>query len=1011
MEQGTIGSIVIMLGGELIGNAAFFGGIFFGQRRGGDDKRKQLLMPFWSLICSMSAAAFTLGIPALCKYVGMWLFRQCAECRGSVKNLFWLVTNICNMNIISELTYIGTFILLYRIIKHSSLTEVIKQGEIILKDRDEYLGVYVRDSLGTKYVLSEKWEVIYHYICFFICADIVILAGIHMCFPDTVKSILNVELVDMIPLIILVFLMETANYLSAEERQWWKWLMRIRDKQAADCSFNAISLESAIVKYTSANRINILKRRYAHEYKFSKKMQEYIDGWRNERDAQIQYLLNYIERETATREIPLHSIDSAIRLTKGENVYIANWFYKDLDVSIFFPVFKALLKGEKALIIVEDNGNLNEIADWMRKGIEDIQEFPDFWVVEELRPMIDSVDVGILAFQEICEEEALKWCRDFLGKVSFAVILEASNLLAGGQDLIMALASRVGNSVERCTWMLTDQNAESMIDLYSHLLDKEFVYVSATPYHSQDATVIYWDVEEESRDVWPPTKRYLGVEAAIAEIAGKENVGKIHWYGEEVMPVRDLYWIWGQYYKNYQQRTDAAVPYQMLIEENIKIGISGIGNNLRKRQFIVTEDECFNLFEKGRQYSTRGLEKVFVCILSPNYILRDYMKMNYRTFEEDPKYISQYAVEHVDSKRNIALRILRRLLEEPVSHTELKKILIKEDGTGGNIDVTEDILKERVRLILPDVQDFDCSITYRNSFSEQDRQIEHEIFYQIIDENVKGEFQKQFSQAVYIDETGEVRHISKMILGEHLDQKYERGQFVVFDGKYFEITGKTTYNSAQALQVKRASDQICGRRYYRICREYRIHYVPDMEIQRNIVNNDTLKITGMSATLEAKNVRYLEMDSWNNIKKARRVELSRKKEFDRVYAEKQVLGIELKKMKHEAVLLMAAFMKEIFCTLYPQFYHLLDVAVDYKIYEEYMSEELKEVIAPVELSYDDSIERADENVNFFIVEDSREDMGLLHSIERNIKKIVEMMQDYMIWSGQSGRNYFRYDGN
>lgn len=376
-------------------------------------------------------------------------------------------------------------------------------------------------------------------------------------------------------------------------------------------------------------------------------------------------------------------------------MYVANWFYKDLDVSIFFPIFMALLKGEKALIIVEDNGNLNEIADWVRRGVEDIQDLPDFWVVEELRPMVESVDVGILAFQEICEEEALKWCRDFMSRVSVAVILEASNLLAGGQDLIMALASRVGRDVEKCTWLLTDQNAESMIDLYSHLLDKEFTYVSATPYHSQDAMVIYWDVEGESREIWPPAKRYLGIEAAIAEIAGKENVGKIHWYGEEVMPVKDLCWVWGQYYKSYQQRTNVPVPYQMLMEENIETGISGIGNELRKRQFIVTEDECFNLFEKGRQYSTRGLEKAFICVLSPNYMLRDYMKMNYRILEEDAKYIPQFTVEHVDSKRNVALRILRRLLEEPVSHTELKKILEKEDGAGSDIDVTEAILKEK----------------------------------------------------------------------------------------------------------------------------------------------------------------------------------------------------------------------------------------------------------------------------------------------------------------------------
>lgn len=1027
MSLVTMESLFILLGGELLGDGVFFGSIYCGQRKGAaDEKRKQMLMPLGSLLFSVGAISWTLALPKLCNILGMWIFRSFSFLRPFVKSLSWLLPRICNCGIFSQLSYIAVFIGFYSWARQNSRDWILSRGDSIIKSRDEFGGIYVRDSLGTKYVLSEKWETIYHYICYLIFVDIAILAGIHMLSPNTVKNILDVELVDMIPLAILVFLMEVADYLSAEERAWWQWLMRKKDEQAADCNLNIIRLKCAITKYAAEKGINILKRRYAHKYDFPRKTQEYLDKWRNERDAGIQYLLDYIETETAKRFIPLHSIDSAIRLTKGENLYVANWFYKDLDVSIFFPIFMALLRGEKALIIVEDNGNLKEIVDWVRRGVEDIQDLPDFWVVEELRPMVDSVDVGVLAFQEICEEEALKWCQEFMGKVSFVVILEASNLLAGGQDLIMALASRVGKNVEKCTWLLTDHNAESMIDLYSHLLDKEFVYVSATPFHSRDAMVVYLDVEGESIEGWPPAKRYLGVEAAIAEIAGRENVGKIYWYGEEVMPVRDLFWIWGQYYKSYQQRIAAAVPYQMLFEENVKTDVSGIGNSMQRQQFIVTEDECFNLFEKGRQYSTRGLEKSFICILSPNYMLRDFMKAKYRTLEADAKYIPQFAMEHVDSRRNIALRILRRLLEGPVSHTEIIRILEKEEQAKSKISVTTSVLKEKVEIILPGIKGYDINITYQNCFSERDRQIEQEVFYHIIDDDVKKEFLKQFSQAVYIDELGEVRHISKMILGEHLDQKFEKGQFVVFDGKYFEIIGKTVYNNVQALLVKRASDQICGRRYYRICRKYDICFpnLPNSKCRHIIVDDDKLEIVRMSATLKARSTGYYELNNWNNIKGARKVELPEKEV--RVYPEKQILGINLKEKNRRVALLMAAFLKEAFCTLYPQFYHLLDVVMDYgedslseeKETNDEMCELIKKVISEARVVCGTGCEAAASSeegkkqiCSFYIVEDSREDMGLLRSIERNIKKIMQVMQDYMIWSLQSGRNYFKYDGS
>lgn len=51
-----------------------------------------------------------------------------------------------------------------------------------------------------------------------------------------------------------------------------------KDRQAADCDLDTINLESAITKYTTANKINILKRRYAHEYDFVKKRRNILTG-------------------------------------------------------------------------------------------------------------------------------------------------------------------------------------------------------------------------------------------------------------------------------------------------------------------------------------------------------------------------------------------------------------------------------------------------------------------------------------------------------------------------------------------------------------------------------------------------------------------------------------------------------------------------------------------------------------------------------------------------------------
>ena len=773
LEVETIENLCMLFGAELIGDSVLFAQIFPGKRQvTGEEKRYLLLMPFFAVVVGIAAAGVVCKVPAFVNILFRLLYALFPNGVQFLSVVRQSLIEVCEMQIFSKFTYISVFVIVYSTLRKVAACISQMAGTLILKDNDEFMGIYVHDSFGTKYVLSEKWEVIYHWLCTIIGLDFLALGIVHWLKPDTLKNVLDVDFVDMFPLIILVVLMETAYYLSADSRKLWQWLQRKRNEQAADCSLDIIKLETAIEKYASGRKLHILKRKRIHRYNFQDKVKEYMESWRSEEDASVQYLLNYVEKETAKRSIPLHSIDSAIRLVKGENLFVANSFYKDLDVCIFFPAFLALLRDEKVLVMLEDNGNLHEVVDWLRQGIEKIQDLTDFWTMEELRTIADSVDVGVLAFQNICKEEQLNWCREYLDKVSFVVVLQASNLLAGGQDIIMSLASRIGKCVEKCTWLLTDRNAESMIDLYSHLLDKEFLYVSATPYYARESLITYWNTETEEGKAWAKAERYLGAEAAIAGIAGKESIGKLHWYGEEMMPIRDLHWVWGQYYEGYRECTGADMPYQMLIDENVLMEVSGSGNSVRKQQFIVTEDEYFNMFEEARQYTTRGIDKVCVCILSPDYILRDYMKAQYRLMEADPKFIPQFVPEHVDSKRNIALRVLRRLLEEPVSYTELRNTLTKDEVNPFNTDVTKKVLFQNVQLILPDVKedDFDLNVTHKPRFSEYSMQIEREDYYQIIDEEIKRMFQMHFNQAFYIDETGNARYISKMIFGSKICQ-------------------------------------------------------------------------------------------------------------------------------------------------------------------------------------------------------------------------------------------------
>ena len=202
--------------------------------------------------------------------------------------------------------------------------------------------------------------------------------------------------------------------------------------------------------------------------------------------------------------------------------------------------------------------------------------------------------------------------------------------------------------------------------------------------------------------------------------------------------------------------------------------------------------------------------------------------------------------------------------------------------------------------------------------------------------------------------------------------------------------------------MRRASDQIYGRKYYRQLRRYfsydKFDEIPSQKI---VYRSHQVVLKRCHINLNAYSYGYLEMDSWNQFYNENRILGQFKQEETRIYRRKEALQVEFTgKMESKRLIYWTAIMlKETFCTFYPQYYHLLDVAVNYKEYREY---EIPQELLTVILSHID----ADTTRSFYILEDSREDMGLLRSIESNFTKIMKIIQDYVKWSKDNGDNYF-----
>lgn len=1018
-----MGELIIFLAGEMLGDSAFF----LSKYPEADEvplKKKEFRyywpMPLLSVVISIMALGSCGAVRHILEI--LWEKWMSVERGTDLRELIQRVWN-CFINI-SYITSMWLYMFWYRFYRKKAEDICVSIGRRYCERKRTPLDIYVPDGFSGGYVLAERWQNVRDCVKWLILINMILLAILHN--EDVgmpISKITGMKSEELIPVAGITVLFEVYYFLGGEVFRRWTWHLRKWKKKKPEAEMDLTYLgqrfQSAGLYDGNSARIELKK----HEFKMRWEGREYMERYSTVEDRKVQYFYTYLKNRVTQQYYHIHCIDAAVRLLQGENIFIATPFYRDIGVCIFFPAYMSLLRNEKVLIMAEDNGNLEEIAAWVKGGIEEIRDLADLWSVDVLESMADNTDVGIMAFQDIYRSQNLEWQKTFFNRVSYVIILEASDFLLGGQDAVVSWAQKMGKGVSRCTWLLSDRNAESMVDLFSHLLNTEFMYVSATPYYAGEVATAYWDAENEPMKTWFPVQRYMGVESRIVEIAASENIQPVVWYGEECMPVYDLKWVMGQYYDVYRNRTNGK-PFQSQLDDRVIYGVSGNGNQIQREQFLIVEDGSFNLYEAGRQYSTRAEDKIFINIISPKYMMRDFMKQNGDIMNADPKWIGQFAPEYVNSRRNIVLRLVSRLLEGSVKKADIHAMLARDEDRGDKGDTGPLVIKALVEEVLGK-RDFDVNITCRSQYSELTGRMEPEFYYEIASEEIRREMNGYFCQACYIDEEGEKKHISKMMLAGHLDQKYQVGQYVVFNGKYYEIVGKTMVGYERSLLVKRASEQIAGRKYYRQNRGYRMQdiFFQDKSIKastaKEIYVQHNMAARRFCADIDAYTFGYVEMDSWNRIRGGRKVfwvkEDSQKNE-ERKYLYKEILEIELKydesRMPFLPVLLAALF-SEIFSTLYPQYYHLLSVAVDRKYYQQILQQaaasgDYDQEALEASLYYVLANMQGGQANCFYILEDSREDMGLLRSIERNFRRILDILQKYLIWSETERDEYFEF---
>ena len=677
-------------------------------------------------------------------------------------------------------------------------------------------------------------------------------------------------------------------------------------------------------------------------------------------------------------------------MLEGKSVIFFSQFYNDTTDYVFLPVIRNLMKRKKILVVLGHSGNVDNIKDWFYRGISAINGFDKIWTVEGIANSNEDTSVVVLDTKNIYNQKLLNEKAEFLSEVSMVFIIEPNRLLGTLQIGLSCLISYLRQGGNDPQYIIYDRNCDGLVDSLSHVLGKSLVQVNATTVGTANKNMLFWKADGKylHHKLGMANARYLGVGTELAIGALREKVDNVSWVSSNKFPVVDMRWIVSQYYSSVCNAANIKVS-QNELSDKLKFIEDPWSIEKSEECVIVAEDEFNNAFEVARQFATRGEKESFVNVISSHYWLRDYMLNNVAIFRQDAKAIPTVTADYQRNATNVVYKLLMRMIENPVPEDDIRDALdiIGEDTKDPYVSLRKLMLKYFFRLEDGSadegryIEKIDSALSTNSKvvIDKESMRPERKRYYAITNKAFVNEFLSQLKIVYYLaeDEKDKDNFLDSAMYG-HVYQKYLPGMMISLDGKSYEVVSMTKNNG---ILVRRASDHITNRYYYRILKKYSLESLKKKETIRSKYTYGGVTIERLEANIGVETFGYLKMTEYSDIKNANKIELSNVD--PREYRRKECIKLNFEGSTPEIRVTIATLLNELFVTTFPDNYPYILATTKCPD-----PEKCKGMIPELEVEDDESI---------YIIEDSLIDLGLLNNVDRYIVRFLEIVCDVLDW--------------
>lgn len=677
------------------------------------------------------------------------------------------------------------------------------------------------------------------------------------------------------------------------------------------------------------------------------------------------------------------AVRATTELMHRKSVLFFTPFYRDVGDYVALPLVDTLISDKKCLIITSRASVCGDMKAWITELLDKYCKVHSLWSVGCLDERASHVDVGILSFGQLYNLKMLESNREFFHRVDFVLLLEPSLIVNTAQIALNIIMDEIAKDGGAPIYCVCDRPTNGLVDTMSHLLCTEIVEVSATPVPRSTYTAMAWDADGDygRQRIFDKQTRYLGNGTELAAVAIRNQIPRVTWFSETKAPVRDIKWIDGQFYATLCRYMNIS-SQQKALDEKLTFVSNLWCAPSEKEQFLIVEDEFCNMFATMSLYLSRTAGQIFVNVLSEDYLLRDYMRCNRELFMSNPNAVPSLVPDYVKSERNTIIKLIitmsyRALTEEQI-RTELALVGIE----------TNDVFATLTKLICKYTDANDGVLTVKNFIRDDtgdDPRTEN--CFSIAEQAFDQHFASTLKNAYYVVENEKATEYVDAKLFGHITQCMLPGQFVTYEGKYYEVK---RVSPQVGVVLHRASDLYDARKYYRQLRTY--HLAPpaaDAVIStRKVID---IELTKIRCSFRVSTSGYLEMRSNHDLKTARVIDFSADKmcsELERSYKNKAVLRIRFPDMEQDVRFTVCLLLSEVLRSVLPNGWQYIAVTLRYR-------DDVAGMLNHMVYRLDGAV--AEDDPYIYIIEDSALDLGLLEAVERKLPMLFELILDYLEW--------------